>query len=519
MPALLSSPLDLEMVKDFGSYTLNPLACAMYSFPWGTGELERYAGPKAWQADILRTIGKHLQSKDRFTPLRLAVSSGHGIGKSALISMVLHWAMSTCEGCRSIVMANTGQQLDTKTWPEISKWFRLAINSHWWTVKAESITVADPSLAKNWRVDASTWSENNTAAAAGLHNEGKRIVVVMDESSEISPKVWEVINGALTDENTEIIWIAFGNPTVNTGSFRECFGSLKHRWMTKQIDARHVEGTNKALFDEWVADYGEDSDFVRVRVRGEFPRAGGNQFIPSDTVADARKRTLPVESYERHPVIITCDVARFGDDKAVIGKRQGLKYEILLKLRGQDAVTLAGRIEEKVREHKGRLVVIDGDGNGGPVVDIVKKNMVGYFEREEHRLVEFHGGNTPADPRMYFNRRSEVWGLMRDWLKAGADIPDDPELGTDLSSPEYGFSGKNQIQLEKKDDMKRRGLSSPDDGDCLAMSFAFNAAAKTHREKIEEELAATPDPVSNYLIQLREHTRQEKQSQGDNWWE
>src|ERR1039458_1186404 len=89
----------------------------------------------------------------------------------------------------------------------------------------------------------------------------------------------------MTDENTEIIWLAFGNPTQNTGRFRECFGKFKHRWKTFQIDSRTVEGTNKEQINKWIDDYGEDSDFVRVRVRGEFPRAGSSQFIASDVVA------------------------------------------------------------------------------------------------------------------------------------------------------------------------------------------------------------------------------------------
>lgn len=121
---------------------------------------------------------------------------------------------------------------------------------------------------KRWRADAIPWSEHNTEAFAGLHNERKRIIVVFDEASNIADLVWEVAEGALTDEDTEIIWVAFGNPTRNTGRFRECFRKYKHRWKCAQIDSRTVEGTNKQQLQKWVDDYGEDSDFVKVRVRG-----------------------------------------------------------------------------------------------------------------------------------------------------------------------------------------------------------------------------------------------------------
>ena len=93
-------------------------------------------------------------------------------------------------------------------------------------------------------------------------------------------------------------------------------------------------------------------------------------------------------------------------------------------------------------------------------------------------LHEFHGGGRSHDIHKYFNRRAEVWGLMGEWLAAGAEIPDDPELAADLIGPQYGYSSKSQIQLERKEDMKSRGLASPDCGDTLAMTFAVNVLAK-----------------------------------------
>ena len=129
----------------------------------------------------------------------------------------------------------------------------------------------DKDHAKTWRADFVPWSEHNTEAFAGLHNKGKRIVLIFDEASAIADKVWEVAEGALTDEGTEIIWIAFGNPTRNVGRFRECFRRFKHPVEGRQIDSRTVEGTNKEQIAKWAADYGEDSDFFKVRVRGMFP--------------------------------------------------------------------------------------------------------------------------------------------------------------------------------------------------------------------------------------------------------
>lgn len=476
MNAQAEPSLEQQLIDDLAKLTHEPTKFVKYAYPWKEGELAKSDGPREWQRGVLDAIGEHLRSSEtRFTPCQLAVSSGHGIGKSALVSMVIDWAMSTHEDCMVLVTANTGAQLATKTVPESHRWFRRSINAHWWEPKATSITVRDTGHDKTWRADFMPWSEQNTEAFAGLHNQGKRILLIFDEASAIADSVWEVAEGALTDENTEIIWLAFGNPTQNTGRFRECFGSKKHRWKTFQIDSRNVEGTNKQQIQKWIDDYGEDSDFVRVRVRGEFPRAGSSQFIPSDIVAQCRK--YKAEAFSSLPIVLSCDVARFGDDQTVIGTRQGRKFRILAKLRGLDTVQVAERIIALIGTEKPDAIVVDGDGLGAGTVDQLK------FRGFGNRLFEFHAGATANDASAYFNRSAECWGAMRAWLAEGAEIPDDPELDAQLTSREYGFTNKGQIQLEKKDDMKLRGLDSPDIADMLSMTFAVKVMPKPQPEK------------------------------------
>jgi hypothetical protein len=470
MPKAALSLDHMELAQDVASLSRDPLKFAKYSFPWE---------PRVWQAGILTTIKEHLRDpKKRYTPLRIAVASGHGIGKSALVGMTICWAMSTCEDAKVVLTANTFDQLRTKTWPEVNKWLKESVTykAGWWKASATSIIFAG-ATSREWRTDAISWSENNTEAFAGLHNQGKRVVLIFDEASAIADKVWEVAEGALTDEKTEIIWLAFGNPTVNTGRFRECFGRFKHRWTTFQIDSRKVEGTNKEQIEKWIDDYGEDSDFVRVRVRGEFPRAGSSQLIPSDVVAACRK--YHADGFAGLPKVLSVDVARFGDDQTVIGTRQGRKVRILGRFRGLDTVQVAERVIALMAEESPDATVVDGDGIGAGVIDHLTHR--GY----SHRLFEFHGGSKANDSNAYYNRRAEVWGLMGEALKAGMEIPDDAELEQDLTGPEYGFSNKQQIQLEKKEDMKKRGLSSPDSGDMIAMTFAIQVRAPKQPEPMK----------------------------------
>src|SRR3974390_587305 len=223
-----------HLVEDVIRFSRDPLGYAKYAYPWE--KLGSHLRP--WQEGILGLITEHLQSAERFTPLCIAVSSGHGVGKSALVGMLSNWAVTTCEDARGIITANTLDQLRTKTWPEVNKWSRMAVNAHWMGLEAQKLYVKSKGHEATWRIDIIPWSENNTEAFQGFHNIGKRILLIFDEASAIHDKVWEASEGFLTDQDTEIIWLAFGNPTQNTGRFRECFGRYKHRWKIYHVDSR-----------------------------------------------------------------------------------------------------------------------------------------------------------------------------------------------------------------------------------------------------------------------------------------
>ena len=287
------------MIEQVASYALDPLGFIFFAFPWGEAgtELVDITGPRAWQNELLTELGRRLREGTEIRnllPILMARASGHGVGKSTVAAWVVLWGLSTIPNARVVVTANTNSQLRTKTWPEVIKWLRLMINRDWFKATATAVFSAQAERERLWRADAIPWSEENTEAFAGLHNKGRRVILIFDEASAISDKIWEVSEGALTDGGTEIIWLAFGNPTRNSGRFRECFGRFHHRWDHGHIDSRSVEGTNKAQLEQWVRDYGEDSDFVRVRVRGVFPHAGSMQFISAEVVEEAARPTREI---------------------------------------------------------------------------------------------------------------------------------------------------------------------------------------------------------------------------------
>ncbi|MEE8289773.1 MAG: hypothetical protein V3R25_10215 [Nitrosomonadaceae bacterium] len=485
MAQILSNPDDL-IADEMGRFFDDPLGFVRFSYDWDHGDLKGFKGPDVWQEEYLDRLAHHIRNNkfDGVTPadpVQMSTSSGHGIGKSALTAWLTGFIMSTRPFCKGVVTANTSPQLRTKTWAEIQKWNKRSLTGHWFDVTSGmQMKMTHKDHPESWRVDAQTCAKENSEAFAGLHAASSTPFYIFDEASAIHDSIWEVSEGGLTDG--EPMWFVFGNPTRSSGRFFQCFNRQKHRWENQKIDSRKAKMTNKKKIQEWIDDYGEDSDFVRVRVRGEFPRSGSSQFISIDDVN--KSMAYEAEGYEMLPKIIAVDVARFGDDQTVIGCKQGRKVWPFDKYRGMDTMETANKVAEKIREFKPDAVFVDGGGVGGGVIDRLKQ--LG------HKVIEVNFGSSPRDKKQYANKRAEMYGDLRDALKAGLDIPDDHELHDELIAVEYGFNAKQQIQLEKKEDMKKRGLSSPDCGDTAALFFAEQIA------RAKPQNYSIPDAVNHY---------------------
>lgn len=450
------------LADDIGEFYDDPLGYVLYAFPWGKGELKEFPdGPDIWQAEQLERVGREFR-RDPECTIREAIASGHGIGKSAEVAWIILWAMSTRPHLNGVITANTTTQLSTKTWRELALWHKRAINAHWFKWTATKFFHVDH--PETWFCAAIPNTEHNSEAFAGLH--ARHVLLLFDEASAIPDVIWEVAEGAMTTPRA--MWFVYGNPTRNTGRFRECFNNDKHRWKHHQIDSRTARMTNKREIEEWARTYGDDSDFFRVRVKGQFPRAGSFQFIDSDLVDGAMLRRLEPEVYWHLPILIGVDVARYGDDKTVLTARQGRKLLEQRKYRELNTMEVASRTADMIREYQptGKLgaVFVDGVGIGAGVIDRLRQ--LGY------EIIEVQAGAKADDKETYYNKRAEMWGRMRHWLRMGADIPEDTELRNSLIGIEYYFNEKEAIRLERKADMKKRGLDSPDEGDALALTFA-----------------------------------------------
>ena len=469
----------------------NPLAFVMFAYPWGVKgtPLEHFTGPRKWQREVLTSMAEHIKKnggKVDFDVLRMAISSGRGIGKSALVSWITDWMLSTRIGSTTIISANSESQLRSITWAELTKWLAMSINSHWFEVSATRLMPAkwltelvERDLKKGtryWGVEGRLWSAENPDAYAGVHNfDG--VMVIFDEASGIDDSIWAVTSGFFTENTPNRFWLAFSNPRRNTGYFYEAFNSKRDFWTTKIVDARTVEGTDKQVYEQIIAEYGPDSSQAHVEVYGQFPNENDDQFI-SIGIVDAAMKRQPYKD-ETAPIVIGVDPARFGADATVIAVRQGRDIVKLIRHRGDDTMTVVGHVIDAIEEFKPTLVNIDEGGLGAGVVDRLKE------QRYKIRGVNF--GNKAKNPIMYGNKRAEIWGEMRDWLKS-ASVPNDRFLKSDLISPKMKPDSRGTIYLESKKDMKARGLASPDAADAIALTFAFPVA---HREAREDKQRTT----------------------------
>jgi hypothetical protein len=483
----------------------DPYNFVMFVFPWGKPgtPLEHQKGPRNWQARDLKRIGKHIKDgqmakaqKAILRMLRRAKCSGRGIGKSAMVAWLTMWMLSTRLGSSTIVTANSEQQLKSRTWAEVGKWHAMAINAHWFEKMAMALKPApwfEDLLKTQLKIDtgyyyaqAQLWSEETPDAFAGVHNHNG-VMLIFDEASGIPQAIWDVSEGFFTEPTIDRYWFVFSNGRRNTGAFFECFHKNRDFWEGEHIDSRTVEGTDLAIYEQIIKQHGADSDTARIEVYGQFPKQGDKQFISREAIDTAIGRELFVD--RGAPLIMGCDIARYGDDECVVRFRQGRDARSIppVRWKSMDTVYSAQRIAELIDKFKPDAVCIDGGGVGGGVVDFLK---AANFKIHD---VQFGG---KADDERWGNKRTEMWARMRDAL-GDLCIDNEQRLADDLAGPIYQFQGtSDKIILEPKEKMKARGFHSPDDADALALTFAVKVARndqKTSRNNRRPRVASGTD--------------------------
>lgn len=499
------SDLQSAILDDLAALARRPFDFVYWAFPWGEagGELESRSGPEPWQAKVLFDLQIAMLAGADVGPAlaeayQIAIRSGHDIGKTAFLSWLFWWAFSTREDTRGRATANTERQLRQILQPEIAKWHRLFIARDLFRVDATAIRSADPERRDTWRFDLIPWSEENPEAFAGLHNYGKRVVIMFDEASGIHDKIWEVTDGVMHEADTELLWICTGNPTKNHGRFFECWNRFVDTWHTYKVDSRSVSFTNKDKINKSIDMWGLDSDYVKVRYLGDFPDSSTIQLIPVETIRSARVREVQSAYYE--PLIMSLDVARFGSNESVLGFRRGKDARSIPaeRWRGLSTMETADRAAARLNQHSPDAVFVDEGGVGGGVVD--RMRQLG------HPVIGVNFGSKPGcfpGGTLVGNKRAEMYVALRDWLREGGCIENADDLEDQLVAIEYYFDKKSQIMLTAKEDMEKDGFPSPDWADQIAMTFAFPVSLRKRLDRAGAMATVDYDPLGHE--QLKEY--------------
>ncbi len=427
------------------------------------------AKPDAAQAKILQSVADNQMT---------SVRSGHGVGKSTVEAWAVIWFMLTRPFPKIPCTAPTQHQLFDILWAEISKWLRHSqglSSALIWT--KEKLYLKDH--PEEWFAVGRTASTAD--ALQGFHAE--HLLYIIDEAPGVSDKIFEPVLGSLSTPNAKLLMC--GNPSQLSGFFYDSHHKNRANYQTFHIDGRSSSRVSPEFVQAIIQMYGEDSDVFRVRVAGEFPLQADDIFIPLSLV----ERSIMTEFAPRArplQVHIGCDVARFGDDKTVIGYKVDEQVRFYKKRQGQDTMQTADDIvllgEELVRRYQLAEpipVKVDDGGVGGGVVDRLRQLKRNEPERLWWLSVYPVIFGQRIKHKYYYDSTTYMMAVVKKLLQPfNADgtpkpveliLPDDGDLVAQLSGRKYFLTENSRIRVESKKEMKKRNRPSPDEADCVLL--------------------------------------------------
>lgn len=416
------------------------------------------ATPLPYQKDFLNAIARNER--------KISIRSGHGTGKSTSASWAMLWYLLLRFPNKVVVTAPTSGQLFDALFAELKRWISELPPQlqEMLTVKSDRVELAAaPSEAF---ISARTSRAETPEALAGVHSDN--VLLVVDEASGVPEKVFEAAAGSMSGHNATTILLS--NPTRSSGTFFESQTRMADSWWTQRWSCVDSPLVSDEFVQEMRERYGEESNAFRIRVLGEFPLSDDDTIIPYHLVESAVHRDLEV--HEDTPSVWGLDVARFGTDKTALCKRQGPIVTEIRAWRGLDLMQTVGRV---VAEYEGlppsaqpREILVDSIGVGAGVVD-----------RLHEMGLPVRGVNvseTPSLKETYMNLRTELWFKTKGWLEnRSCKLPENEQLMAELTSIKYSFTSSGKMKAESKDEMRKRGLGSPDLADALCLTMASEA--------------------------------------------
>ena len=413
------------------------------------------AEPLPWQADFM----EHVAKGER----RISVRAGHGVGKSTACAWLLIWHMLTRLPQKAVCTAPTAGQLFDALFSEVKHWCNKLPEPLRETIEVFTDRIVQRGAPESSFISARTSSAERPEALAGVHSE--HVLLICDEASAIPEAVFESAAGSMSGHAATTVLI--GNPTRNTGLFFKTHHQLSSDWKTMHVSCLDNRLVSKDFIKQISTTYGDSSNAFRVRVLGEFALKDDDSLIPAELVDAAMDRDVVLNPAE--PIYYGIDVARFGDDRTVICKRQGNVVLGFKHWSGEDLMGTVGRIVHEAGMDNPEEIMVDSIGLGGGVADRLRE--LGLNVRD------VNVSESVALNQQAARLRDELWISAKEWLETRAvKLPKDDELRQELIGPTYSFTSNGKIKVEGKSEMKRRGLRSPDLADALCLTFAGQAA-------------------------------------------
>ena len=447
------------------------------------------------QREVLRALTQHR---------RVAVKAGNGLGKGFSAAVAVLWFLHTHEPAIVLSTAPTFRQVRYILWRQIHTLYRRAPDVLQGKLLDTRWELADDRYAMGISADSADQFQ-------GFHS--PNLLIVVDEAEGVSDSIYEAIEAVMTSDGSRLLLI--GNPTTVSGAFRRAFHeerSLYHCITISALESPNVRAgrvvypglTTRQWVEERGEIWGEDNPLYRARVLGEFPDQSENTLIRLSDVeaAASRWRALPPPEDNRAPaalplpanpvvpaqpgtstlakyppaqgtggegapgdVVLAVDVARYGSDRSVILRRRGLHVEEIRTFSGMNTMELAGWVAAAIREFQPLQTCIDEIGVGAGVVDRLRE--LGFGVRG------VNVAHAARQKEVFANLRAEGYWRLRELFAAGElTIPPDQQLMGELAALNYSFDSQGRMLMESKDELKKRGLPSPDKADALMLAFS-----------------------------------------------
>lgn len=411
--------------------------------------------PEKWQKEFLYNVQNNPRN---------AVKSGHGVGKTAVLSWLILWWLLTRHPCKVICTANTAHQLSDVLWAEVKKWGRQLPEAFYNQLEMKNDKINLEGASDSYAV-ARVSRRENPEALQGFHSDN--LLFIIDEASGVDDMIFEVGEGSLSTPNAKVVMT--GNPTRTSGYFFNAFSAMRDRWKLMTVACADSSQVSDAYIEDMSLKYGDDSNVYRVRVLGEFPRAEDDTVIPLYMVDSALQRDIQVDPYT--PVVWGLDVAAFGSDRTALCKRRGNEVtEPIKSWQGKDLMETVGLIvqEYEMCSYKDRPtdIMVDSIGIGSGVCSRLTELDL------PARPIQV--SESPSMREKYMRLRDELWFKAREWFE-GRDVylVQDDKLIEELIAPRFKFTSNGKVKVEAKDEFKKRlGGRSCDLADAFCLTFA-----------------------------------------------